>query len=180
MPATPFSVILHEWHDLFIVAGTAGATLLGLLFVALSLNADLILSGDRPHLKNLAAQSFQNYMAILLVSFLMLMPTTPARPLGFGLMAAAAINVAFTVYRLFTIAKATDAHLGRVRRFRLLFPTALGYLCLLLGGLDLFQGPSGETLSLVAGAMMLLLVSATATAWDLLVRVVELRHAGKK
>ena len=180
MPATPFSVTLHEWHDLFIVSGTAGATLLGLLFVALSLNADLILSGERSHLKNVAAQSFQNYMAILLVSFLMLMPTTPARPLGFGLMAIAVANAAFATYRLFKVARAPDVHLGRGRRVRLLLPSAFGYLCLLLGGLDLFQGPTGETISLVAAAMMLLLVSATAMAWDLLVRVAELRHAGKK
>jgi hypothetical protein len=30
---------LKEWHDFYILVGTAGATLLGLLFVAVSLGA---------------------------------------------------------------------------------------------------------------------------------------------
>jgi len=36
---------LSEWHDFYLLTGTAAATLLGLLFVAVSLNAEIILSG---------------------------------------------------------------------------------------------------------------------------------------
>ena len=37
-----FSQHLDLWHDFYVVLGGASATLMGLLFVAISLNADLI------------------------------------------------------------------------------------------------------------------------------------------
>jgi len=45
---------LNEWHDFYLLTGTAAATLLGLLFVAVTLNAEVILSGARPHIKKIA------------------------------------------------------------------------------------------------------------------------------
>jgi hypothetical protein len=39
-------------------AGTAAATLLGLLSIAVTLNADLILAGRYPHTKHAAEQVF--------------------------------------------------------------------------------------------------------------------------
>ena len=49
---------LREWHDYYLLGGTAAATLLGLLFIAVTLNADLILAGRHPHTKHAAEQVF--------------------------------------------------------------------------------------------------------------------------
>jgi len=66
--------MVHEWHDFYVVAGGAAAALLGLLFVALTLNADLILTGNRTHLKRIAEQAFQNYTVVLISALLFAMP----------------------------------------------------------------------------------------------------------
>jgi hypothetical protein len=66
--------MVHEWHDFYVVAGGAAAALLGLLFVALTPNADLILTGNRTHLKRIAEQAFQNYAVVLISALLFAMP----------------------------------------------------------------------------------------------------------
>ncbi len=39
---TTFPQAVEGWHDFYIVIGTAAATLMGLLFLSRSLNADMI------------------------------------------------------------------------------------------------------------------------------------------
>lgn len=41
MEVSNFSNDVEAWHDFFMLAGTAAATLMGLLFVALSLRIDI-------------------------------------------------------------------------------------------------------------------------------------------
>ncbi len=38
----PFGILAQRWHDFYVVAGTAAATLVGLLFVGLSLRSFLV------------------------------------------------------------------------------------------------------------------------------------------
>jgi hypothetical protein len=42
-----FARALHEWHDFFVLVGTAGATLLALMFVAASLGAGILTAKSR-------------------------------------------------------------------------------------------------------------------------------------
>lgn len=63
---------MEQWHNFFTLAGTAAATLLGLLFVALSVNKESIAA--RPLLRSLARQTFLSLSIVLLVSLLGLMP----------------------------------------------------------------------------------------------------------
>jgi hypothetical protein len=42
MMAEDFAAIIVGWHDFYMLAGSAAATLLGLLFVAVSLHIDTI------------------------------------------------------------------------------------------------------------------------------------------
>src|ERR1051325_11210391 len=92
--------ILREWHDFYLLAGTAAATLHGLLFIAVTLNADLILSGSRPHIKRVAEQAFQNYIAVLFLSMLFLVAGQPPRVLAVQTVVLAAFMLAWAIYRL--------------------------------------------------------------------------------
>jgi hypothetical protein len=59
---------MQVWFGFYAVAGGAAATLMGLLFVAVSINAAAILNEARGHLQRLAEQAFQNCATVLLVS----------------------------------------------------------------------------------------------------------------
>jgi len=177
MTLSDFQEQLHLWHDLFLTAGTAAATLLGLLFVAVSLNSDSILSADRLHLKQLAEQAYHNYVSVLLVTFLMLMPTSSRRGLAYALTAVAAIMITFTVWRLVALSRISDDRIGRGRSIRRVAPAAMAYLGMALGAFKLGDQPEGDGLTLVTFSVVVLIVAATATAWDLLVRVAAARRA---
>jgi len=74
---------MQEWHDFFVLAGTGAATLLGLLFVALSVNKESIAA--RPLLRSLARQTFLSFGVVLVVSLLGLVPTRDVSERTIGL-----------------------------------------------------------------------------------------------
>ena len=65
----PYQVLAERWHDFYIVAGTAAATLVGLLFVGLSLHLRAVLS--RAEVRSLARVTLANFGCILFVSLFM-------------------------------------------------------------------------------------------------------------
>src|SRR5580698_8282029 len=70
--------IMQAWSTFYATIGAASATLLGLLFVAVSVNAKAALgSGDRLTTA-MTEQAFQNYLAVLLVALLALFPGVSA------------------------------------------------------------------------------------------------------
>ncbi len=75
-------VTMQGWHDFYEMIGGAAATLLGLLFVSVSLNAEIILGPAHRHSKRLAEQAFQNYLCVLLVSLLVAFPGISMLSLG--------------------------------------------------------------------------------------------------
>ena len=71
---TTFGGQLAPWHDFYALAGTAAATLMGLLFVALSLNPAVMADGGPVGLRAWAGQTMSNLIALLIVSLFCLMP----------------------------------------------------------------------------------------------------------
>jgi hypothetical protein len=71
-----------KWVDFYTVSGAAAASLLGLLFVAVSINAAESLGPGAGNSGRFAEQAFQNYLATLIISLLSLMPEMPATILG--------------------------------------------------------------------------------------------------
>ena len=54
--------LFDHWHDFFLLAGTAAVTLLGLLFVALSLHLDLLVCNEGAYLKAIALEAFFSFI----------------------------------------------------------------------------------------------------------------------
>jgi modulator of FtsH protease len=80
-----------QWHDLFTVAAQSAAALGGLLFVAVSLNHEDILS--EPRLPPLAARCIGVLLSILLMSVLALTPGQSRTTLGVELAALGVVLV---------------------------------------------------------------------------------------
>ena len=78
-----FAAAVGGWHDFYMVVGTAAATLVGLLFVSLSLNPHVIAAGEGSSLRVLATQTFANFLLVLMIAVVFLIPDQG--PLGLGL-----------------------------------------------------------------------------------------------
>src|SRR5438105_10222425 len=72
---------LQSWHDFYLTAGAAAATLVGLLFVGLSLHIRVVVS--HPDVRSLARATLTNFFVVLLVALVVLAPISdPVRRRG--------------------------------------------------------------------------------------------------
>jgi hypothetical protein len=109
---------MQAWFDFYAVIGAAAATLTGLLFVALSMNAAVALSRGPEGSRRLAEQAFENYLAVLMVSLLALFPDMT--PITFG-RTALAVTATWTVWvgvRLYQAAAEPSVHESRFTAIR--------------------------------------------------------------
>jgi hypothetical protein len=105
---------MQNWFGFYAVTGGAAATLLGLLFVAVSLNAAQILGAGRESPRRLAEQAFQNYSTVIVVSLLALFPDLT--PTHFGL-AVIGVTTASGVWVLVRLYFTVTTSKGGARRY---------------------------------------------------------------
>ncbi len=93
-----------------------------------------MLAGDRPHLKRIAEQAFQNYIAVLLASLLLLIPMQRPRVVATGLLTLGVVMGLWSVYRVSRALAASDEKQPKMmaaveevgaaaRLFEVLFPS---------------------------------------------------------
>src|SRR5438552_7913695 len=92
--AAKFAEQVGRWHDFYVLAGTAAATLMGLLFVALSLHLEVVAEDGKAHLSVIAREAFANFLIVLLVALLMLSGSMSPRPLGVALLMIGVLRTA--------------------------------------------------------------------------------------
>lgn len=164
---------LHEWREFYSLEGAASATLMGLLFIAVALNADLILSGH-PKTKIRAEQAFQNYVSVLVMSQMLLFPKLPPQALSVSIVVQCTVMIAIASIRLVKTARSKEQEFDRNRPWGRMIPSIIAYGLIVYGGLNLTDPPAFFDIGF---GSIILLMTATATSWELLVRVAEIRHA---
>jgi hypothetical protein len=80
--------ILHDWHDFYVLLGTAAATLIGLMFVAASIGAGLFTDEHKDMMRTFLTPTIIHFCAVLFFS-LSIHHSIPdlehaGRPLGLG------------------------------------------------------------------------------------------------
>jgi len=169
------------WHDFFVLAGTGAATLLGLLFVALSVNKDSIAA--RPLLRSLARQTFFAFGVVLIVSLLCLAPerALSLRGLGMWLTLGILLTSVFSAkahYRTLQESRrsgreASDKRRENQREYLLragIYNT--GLLCVFIAGIGLWH-ENVDSARWLLPAIVLLGALALNNAWGLVLRVDE-------
>jgi hypothetical protein len=167
---------VQPWQQFYEMLGGAGATLLGLLFVAVSLNAELILSDAHQHSRRLAEQAFQNYLAVLVVSLFVEMPGYGPKQFGFTLLILSGVWGAWALWRLRATIFHPFASGQRTAPRRRYIATLAGFGMLVFAAYRMMYG--GEYAIYVAMGTLMLLISATIASWELLVKVAEERYRG--
>jgi hypothetical protein len=167
---------MQPWQQFYEMIGGAAATLLGLLFVSMSLNAETILGPGHEHSRRLAEQAFQNYLAVLVIALIAVFPGMAPDAVGYSLLWMSGIWGAWAIIRaLPAISMRSRVWRNPVRRY---LATLAGFAMLVWTGWDMIHTNTYRGEAVAIGAM-LLLVSATLVSWDLLIRIAEEKFRGR-
>lgn len=161
---------MQAWFGFYSAVGGFAATLLGLLFVAISVNAATILGDGHENSRRLAEQAFQNYLAVMIVALLAIFPTMDVQEFGQAALAVTAIWGGWVLVRLY-LASTRPHDLGsRWQAVRRQLTSFVGFGMLIYAAVRMAFG-IGQDHNLLAAATIVLLFSATAVSWELLLKI---------
>jgi hypothetical protein len=161
---------VNGWHDYYHVIGDAAAALMGLLFVSLSLNADVIAHKANADLRALAAQTFTNFICLILFALLFEIPDQGPLGLGLPMLGIDLLLLYITARHILDARRRRSQRWGRgILAFRLILPIFC-LVTVLAIAITVLLGISDELYWFVP-VTILLLVNASLNAWDLLLRL---------
>ena len=167
---------MQSWLQFYTVIAGAAATLLGLLFVVISMNAAATLGPGSESSRRLAEQAFQNYVAVLLVSLLALFPDTKLTTFSFVTLSVTALSAVWVLVRLYlAFAKPADRE-PRLFALRRHATSVIGFGMLVVAAVRMALRYDDDR-NWFASGVMVLLFSATLVSWDLLVRIARVKAA---
>jgi modulator of FtsH protease len=158
---------IEEWHDFFLANVGAAAALLGLLFVALSINLERILAF--PWLPGRAGETIVLFFEALVVSALCLVPQTTSA-LGWQVLATGVVGWLIPVTVQLRGRRQERAQAVPLAR-RMVMPQA-ATLPVIVAGVSLVAEAGGGLYWLVPGIVFLLGVGLS-SAWVLLVEILR-------
>ena len=166
--SVPYQVMAQRWHDFYMLAGTAAATLVGLHFVGLSLHLRAVLS--RSEVRSLARVTLANFGLILFVSLFMVIPQGPSTTSP-DLIGSGIFSLAVVAPSLIAAGRSRTRTL-RPYQLALRFGTsALGYVAVTVAGVFLGRGSETAAFNWLVVVTVILLVVSLRNSWDLLVSV---------
>jgi hypothetical protein len=159
---------IEGWHDFYLMIGTAAATLVGLLFVALSLNVDVIARQENADLQALAGQAFTSFIDLAIFAVLFLIPDQGRLGLGLPLIGVGGYGLYLTLGRFLKSRHMPQRRLGSGRSIagRFIVPAVCFATLMIIAVSVLFGSTAG--LYWLVPVMILLVVGASRNAWDLL------------
>jgi hypothetical protein len=163
---------MQGWFGFYSTIGGIAATLLGLLFVAVSINASVILGEAHENSKRLAEQALQNYLAVMMVALLAIFPRIEISTFGFATLAVTALWAAWVLVRLYLALRRPYEPGLRFQSLRRQVSSLVGFGMLIFAALRM-AFDMGDSRNLFATATIILLFSATAVSWELLLGIAK-------
>jgi hypothetical protein len=138
-----FAQSVEGWHDFYHVIGDAGAALIGLLFVSLSLNVSVITHKTNTDLRKLATRTFTNFICLIMFALLFLIPNQGPLGLGVPMLGIDAIVLYVTVRRFIEMRHNSNRAWGRGGlTLRFVTPT-ICFVTVLIIGVTVLMGKTG-------------------------------------
>lgn len=154
----------HAWHDFYLLLGTAGATLIGAMFVVVSIGSRFMTERRLGHIHAFMTSTVVHLTAVVLASVLMLAPLPETRPAWSILACGGAAGIGYCAL----IARRVMQ--GRVDWSDPVWYAAVpfaAYAAILAAGIAALVGGLG--FAALAVGPTLLLVAAIRNAWDMIV-----------
>jgi hypothetical protein len=163
-----FAELLHDWHDFYVLLGTASATLVGLMFLAATIGATVFNEQSRTALGAFITPTVVHFAAVMFACLVMTIPTHSWHSLGVVLGAGGLAGVVHSGRLLVQLVIRHSFNVDLVdRMFYVLLPL-VGYLLALAAAVLLFER-SALGAELIAAALLILLLAGLRNAWDMMV-----------
>ena len=165
----PLAQPLQRWHDFYLLVGGAAATLVGLMFVAISLGSRFLTQESLPGLRVFVDPTLIHFIYVLVIATVVVVPTLTRDPLGILLIIAGLLSFARALRMVPYMWQQTRKHVVDVHDWvwHLIAPS-VSYLLFVGTGIGLvlridlaFNG--------LAFASILLLIAGIRNAWDMVV-----------
>jgi hypothetical protein len=164
---------LKPWHDFYLLVGTAGATLLALLFVAVSLGTGVLTDERGSATRTFMSPVVLHFTSVFFLSAVALLPWHQSRVfaalIGFTALVGALLSAWITVQ---VVRTDMTNHLEDYLAYGLL--PCLAYLALLAAAATIYL-EKDFGLDALAGALLLLAIVSIRNAWDLTLTMVRRR-----
>ena len=158
---------LQRWHDFYLLVGAAAATLVGLMFVAISLGSRLITEQSIPGLRVFVTPTIIHFIYVLVIATVIVIPTVTRMPLGILLVLAGLLSFGRV---LSTVPYMRQQHRTQVIEkddwFWYLIAPSVSYLLFVGTGVGLLLGIN-RAFNGLAFVSILLLVNGIRNAWDM-------------
>jgi hypothetical protein len=161
----------ERWHDFFVLVGTAGATLVALLFVAVSLGVGFLTEQRAAATRAFFSSVVVHFTAVFFVAAVGLMPLRERTALAAIIGACAAVGTAVSVFTCVELVRNRWTRYLQDHLAYGLLPVA-AYLALLAAAVTIYRGDEFG-LDVLAGALIALMVVNIRNAWDLMLSMVR-------
>jgi hypothetical protein len=170
---------IDSWRDFYMLTGSASATLVGLIFVAVTLHIDVIAEAKKSSdIRMLAEEIFINFLIILSFAFIFLIPSDTPTGVGYPLLILGTIQIVHTAILWLRFLRSRGEHrvfASSMILSGLLIPNTICYLTLIVIGADVLQGGTNY-LGWMVMVIVWLTISAVKNTWHLMMRVAELKR----
>ena len=172
----PLHDTMAEWHDFFVLLGTAAGTLVALLFVAASVSSGVFSLERRAPLRMFLTATVVHFSSVLAVSLIMLLPLASWLLLGIIVLVCGSVGLGYSVLAVRDSIR--DGLIANVdwedRTWYGVLPF-LAYLIELAAGIVLACGAAAGC-AVLAACMGLLLIVGIHNAWDITVWTISRRQ----
>lgn len=173
MPAAP----LQDWHDFFLVLGAAAGTLIGAMFVVVSIGRGFI-TRERAMIGHLFLTATIIHLAsVLFACALVLVPTLSEKGFGTIFAGAGLAGLVYSGRNCFHIARGRNIVLEDKLCYGLV--PIIAYLAMIAAA-ALALSPAPHATEILALALALLLIAGIRNAWDMIVFFVEKQGPGSE
>jgi hypothetical protein len=162
---------LKEWHDFYTLVGTAGATLLGLLFIAVSLGAGYLTQERQSATRTFMSPVVVHFTSVFFLSAVALFPWHQAKFLAVLVGATALIGAIISTYITIQVVRTDLTNYMQDYLAYGLLP-GVAYLVLLDAAVSIYL-EKDFGLDALAGALLLLTIANIRNAWDLTLTMVR-------
>lgn len=167
---------MQAWAPFYTVVAGAAATLMGLLFVAVSVTARDDFTRPFSTTRALAEQAFQNYLSVLMIACIALFPDENITAIGGVTLSVVATKIVWALWRMVQAVRHGTGDMPLFTTLRRHLVSLIGLGLLIYAAVPMSLGHRDMFHTLAAGVLVLLGSSAT-VSWQLLHHL--LRHRAR-
>ena len=174
---TDFNTYLEPWHDFFTAVAGLSGTLLGLLFVAVTLSPTIMTDDGPTGMRVWSGVTFHNFLVLVVLGIAGLVPSDAGTTFIITLVIIGLQGIARVLHDMRRVRADPDPTWGgRHALVRFVSPT-IAYVASLITAYGLWIGDPSY-LSWLVAIVFCLTISAVASCWDLLQAVAKMQKKG--